>query len=67
MNKKDLPNVTLKTAFMAMCYVAREEGIELNEKYEQLMNDLITYNDLNVTDMVDNMENIYQLLTKELE
>ncbi|MGM7720536.1 hypothetical protein [Metabacillus sp. Hm71] len=53
---------TLKTAYLAMMYVARNEGIELDEKYYELEDDLNGI--FEVTDMIDNIENIYKLIEK---
>lgn len=57
-----LADVTLKTIFHAMLYVAREEGEEVDDKYHKMLEHLITSNDLDVTDMVDNLENVYKAL-----
>lgn len=58
---------TLKTAFLAMMYVAREEGETLPLeyfKYLELEDEINEESDLNLTDMIDNMENIYKLIKK---
>lgn len=53
---------TLIVAFKSMLYVAKEEGLSdmLNEKYLNLEDELNYNFDLDVTDMIDNIENIYQ-------
>lgn len=55
----------LITAYKAMMYVAREEGIEIEEKYKQLEELILQNYDYDVTDMMDNLEVIYnQLILK---
>lgn len=54
--------ITLKTIYLAMTYVAREEGIELDKKYYEMEDLIQNNNDLDVMDMVDNFENVYELL-----
>lgn len=54
----------LITAFKAMMYVAREEGIEIAEKYEQLDEFILQNYDYSVTDMMANLDTIYEELKK---
>lgn len=61
-DRVELPDITLKHAFFAMMYVAREEGQVLEEKYEKMFEYIHTYNELGVTDMMDNLENMYVAL-----
>ena len=58
----ELPDITLKTVFQAMMYVATKEGEEVDEKYLKMWDHLVTENDLSVTDMMDNIENVYKAL-----
>jgi len=64
-DKDGLSPITLKTIFLAMMYVAREEGIEINDKYYELEDQINRENDLGLTDMVDNIENVYTLIKVE--
>lgn len=64
MNEKDLIH-----AFKSMLMVAREYELKIDEKYEELENVLLEEYDLEVVhtmdhDMMDSMENVYQLLNK---
>lgn len=52
----------LITSYKSMMYVARAEGIELEERYEQLDELLLQDYDYSLTDMLDNMEVIYKQL-----
>ncbi|CAI8774661.1 hypothetical protein CHCC14809_2233 [Bacillus licheniformis] len=56
-------------AFKSMLMVAREYEVKIDEKYEELENILLEEYDLEVVhtmdhDMMDSMENVYQLLNK---
>ena len=53
---------TLKTAYLAMMYVARNEGIELDEKYYDLEDDL--NENFELADMIHNIEKVYQAIEK---
>ena len=57
-------HVTLKASFLAMMYVAREEEIVVDKKYYELENLINEQEDINLTDMIDNIENIYKLIVK---
>ncbi|MCA1064722.1 hypothetical protein QTG56_24230 (plasmid) [Rossellomorea sp. AcN35-11] len=59
----DVPQITLLTAYKAMIYVAYGEGIELNDRYCYLNNRISDEHDLDVTDMIDNLENLYASIT----
>ncbi|AMR12736.1 hypothetical protein SFC27_10860 [Bacillus licheniformis] len=64
MNEMDLIH-----AFKSMLMVAREYELKIDEKYEELENILLEEYDLEVVhtvdhDMMDSMENVYQLLNK---
>lgn len=64
MNEMDLIH-----AFKSMLMVAREYELEIEEKYEELEKVLLEEYDLEVfhtvyPDMMDSMENVYQLLNK---
>ncbi|AYC52001.1 hypothetical protein EI976_05070 [Bacillus licheniformis] len=64
MNEMDLIH-----AFKSMLMVAREYELKIDEKYEELENVLLEEYDLEVFhtmdhDMMDSMENVYQLLNK---
>lgn len=64
MNEMDLIH-----AFKSMLMVAREYELKIDEKYEELENVLLEEYDLEVVhtmdhDMMDSMENVYQLLNK---
>ncbi|MFC8152132.1 hypothetical protein P5637_07245 [Bacillus paralicheniformis] len=64
MNEMDLIH-----AFKSMLMVAREYELTIDEKYEELENVLLEEYDLEVVhtmdhDMMDSMENVYQLLNK---
>ncbi|TWL74942.1 hypothetical protein CHCC15087_4771 [Bacillus licheniformis] len=64
MNEMDLIH-----AFKSMLMVAREYELKIDEKYEELENVLLEEYDLEVfhtvyPDMMDSMENVYQLLNK---
>lgn len=52
----------LIAAYKAMIYVARQEGLEINDRYEQLDELILQNYDYDVTDMMDNMEVIYNQL-----
>ena len=54
----------LISAFKAMLYVARAEGAEdeLKEKYLKLEEELDYDEEYTLTDMIDNIENVYVLL-----
>lgn len=62
-----MEQITLKTIFLAMTYTARKEGLEIDQKYLDLEEEIHNYNDLDVTDMLDNMENVYKLIEREEE
>lgn len=58
---------TLHNVFMAMMYVARnevEEG-EIDQKYHDLFDEITSNNDYSVSDMMDNLENVYELINKD--
>lgn len=64
MNEMDLIH-----AFKSMLMVAREYELKIDEKYKELENILLEEYDLEVVhtvdhDMMDSMENVYQLLNK---
>ncbi|QAT65247.1 hypothetical protein EQZ20_10145 [Bacillus glycinifermentans] len=64
MNQMDLIH-----AFKSMLMVAREYELKIDEKYEELENVLLEEYDLEVFhtmdhDIMDSMENVYQLLNK---
>ncbi|MDQ0273345.1 DNA-directed RNA polymerase delta subunit [Cytobacillus purgationiresistens] len=51
---------------MSMMYVARnemDEG-EINQKYHDLFDNITSNHDYSVTDMMDNLEYVYQLINK---
>lgn len=54
------------SAFKAMLYVAKMEGLEdeLDEKYLKLEEMLESYEDVDVTDMIHNIESFYQAIDK---
>ena len=64
MNKLILSKHTLVMSYKAMLYVAREEGMDIEEKYENLDNDLLREYDIDITDMMDNVEVLYNILKK---
>lgn len=49
-------------AYKAMLYVARREGLEIDDKHEQLDELLLQNYDYDVTDMLDHMNIIYNQL-----
>lgn len=55
-------HITLKTAFKAMLYAAKNEGLEneLDKKYLELENRIDSYEELDIIDMIHNIENIYE-------
>ncbi|MEC1259994.1 hypothetical protein P9D34_05940 [Bacillus swezeyi] len=59
MNEMDITH-----AFKSMLMVAREYKLEIDKRYEELENELLENYDLDVTGMMDSMENIYQLFNK---
>lgn len=50
-----------------MMNVARNEAEpnEIDEKYHELVDEIITENDYGVTDVIDNLETIYQLIKEK--
>ena len=64
MNKPPLSKYTLVMSYKAMLYVAREEGMDIEEKYENLDDDLLREYDIDITDMIDNIEVLYKILKK---
>lgn len=59
-----LSQITLKTIYLAMMYVARNEKEVLEDKYYELENIINENHDLSLTDMIDNIENVYNLINK---
>lgn len=64
MNKLALTKHNLVMSYKAMLYVAREEGMNIEEKYENLDDDLLREYDIDITDMMDNIEVLYKILKK---
>lgn len=65
----NMNEIDLIYAFKSMLMVAREYELKIDEKYEELENILLEEYDLEVVhtvdhDMMDSMENVYQLLNK---
>ncbi|GLI82360.1 hypothetical protein ANABIO32_00460 [Rossellomorea marisflavi] len=57
----------LKIIYLAMMQVARTEATEEQlEKYEELSDDLINYHDFSVSDVIDNLETVYNLIDKRV-
>ncbi|MGD7047047.1 hypothetical protein FZC83_02210 [Rossellomorea marisflavi] len=57
----------LKIIYMAMMQVARTEATdEQLEKYEELSDDIINYHDFSVSDVIDNLETVYNLIDKSV-
>ena len=57
MNKMELIH-----AYKSMLMVAKEYNLELDEKYEELHEELLENYDLDVAHMMDSLEKVYQLL-----
>ena len=57
MNKMDLIH-----AYKSMLMVVKEYNLELDEKYEELHEELLENYDLDVAHMMDSLEKVYQLL-----
>lgn len=57
----------LITAYKAMMYVARNEGVELEERHEQLDELILQNYDYDITDMLDNMEVIHDQLKEVVQ
>ena len=57
MNKMDLIH-----AYKSMLMVAKEYNLELDEKYEELHEELLDNYDFDVVHMMDSLEKVYQLL-----
>lgn len=55
---------TLHLVFKAMLFTARELGEEgeINKKYLELEELIDTMNDYSLTDMIDNLDNVYNLI-----
>ena len=49
-------------AYKSMLMVAKEYNLELDEKYEELHEELLENYDLDVAHMMDSLEKVYQLL-----
>lgn len=49
-----------------MMYVARQEGLEIDDRYEQLDELILQNYDYDVNDMMDNMEVVYNQLKEIL-
>lgn len=56
---------TLKAIFLAMTYTARKEGVKLDQKFYDLEDSINENEDISVTDMIDNMQNVYALIEGE--
>ncbi|MEW5569644.1 hypothetical protein [Rossellomorea marisflavi] len=57
----------LKLIYLAMMQVARTEATEEQlEKYEELSDDLINYHDFSVSDVIDNLETVYNLIDRSV-
>lgn len=57
----------LKIIYLAMMQVARTEATEEQlEKYEELSDDLINYHNFSVSDVIDNLETVYNLIDKSV-
>ncbi|WP_442636568.1 hypothetical protein [Rossellomorea marisflavi] len=60
----------LKIIYLAMMQVARTEATEATEgqleKYEELSDDLINYHDFSVSDVIDNLETVYNLIDRRV-
>lgn len=59
--------ITLKSIFLAMTYAARKEGVTLDQKYYDLEDLINEENDISLTDMIDNIENVYSLIKEQEE
>lgn len=57
-----MKNMDLIHAFKAMLTVARDNNLDIDEKYEVMENRLLEELDLDVTDMMDSVQNIYETL-----
>ncbi|MCY8549336.1 hypothetical protein MOD25_05400 [Bacillus haynesii] len=67
--KQSLNEMDLIHAFKSMLMVTREYELEIDEKYEELDKMILEEYDLELfhtvyPDMMDSMENVYQLLNK---
>lgn len=60
--KNELPQVTLQTVFLAMMYTAKSEGVEVDAKYLALEDYINENNDLSLSDMIDNIQNVYKFI-----
>jgi hypothetical protein len=62
--KEEIPQITLKTAFVAMMLAARTEGIEVDQKYYDLEIEITSSLDIDIYDMVDNLENMSEAIKR---
>jgi hypothetical protein len=65
LEEKKMHQDTLKTIFLAMVYAARSEGEQLEQKYYDLEDEINEMNDLSLSDMVHNIENVFKLIERE--
>jgi hypothetical protein len=62
-----MDQLQLKIIYLAMMQVARTEASEEElEKYEELAEDISTYHDLEVRDVIDNLETVYNMIDKSV-
>lgn len=57
----------LKSIFLSMMYVARNEKVTVDRKYNELENWINANETIELMGMIDNIETVYQLIEKDKE